>query len=148
MKINQSLLEPEVLLWDYFECKRERHKRKGGGRRRFIRFEKNGGRRRERRRKTTTEGEELADLPLDFIENSESSRLTSMRWLFFMPGDFLTNNLFVSACVSTLLVGFNFSYTGNIWTRRHQTVDLWEPNAGFNGVCEVEEEECIVSLWN
>lgn len=30
----------------------------------------------------------------------------------------------------------------------NQSADLCEPYAGVTDICEVEEEECIVSLWN
>ena len=41
-----------------------------------------------------------------------------------------------------------FFFQADIWSETSQTADLCQPYVGVNDICEVEEEECIVSLWN
>lgn len=53
----------------------------------------------------------------------------------------------ISRCWIYLHIFFSWIFI----SRQHldsSTADLCEPNAGVNNICEVEEKECIVSLWN
>lgn len=61
----------------------------------------------------------------------------------------LEDPLSLSFCWSYLF--FFFFFTKDIYFEptsgvHHKSADLCEPYAGVNDICEVEEEECIVSL--